>query len=196
MYPYHPVLSVFLCSLKVANYSCSCLTGFAGRHCQTNVDDCFTRPCRNSGVCQDGINTFTCQCAPGYYGQVCENVQPTTAAPWRPTTAHPTTPRPTTSVTTSPPTTSGPSASSSSEPSTATSQEATTKSQPTKSAVGNNGNLSVALMCNTIPLLVVLYSLLSVAFFGYFCCPLSIPDSFKTGSETHCRSNACHRARW
>ncbi|XP_065192169.1 fibropellin-1-like [Sycon ciliatum] len=133
-----PCRNLGVCVDKVANYSCSCLTGFAGRHCQTNVDDCFTRPCRNSGVCQDGINTFTCQCAPGYYGQVCENVQPTTAAPWRPTTAHPTTPRPTTSVTTSPPTTSGPSASSSSEPSTATSQEATTKSQPTKSAVGNN----------------------------------------------------------
>lgn len=52
---------------------CLCPTGFAGLHCETNVDDCAHHPCRNGATCVDGLNTFRCQCVPGYVGPHCED---------------------------------------------------------------------------------------------------------------------------
>ncbi|XP_030844921.1 fibropellin-1-like [Strongylocentrotus purpuratus] len=39
--------------------------------CETNIDDCSTNPCMNSGVCVDEVNSFTCNCAAGYTGDTC-----------------------------------------------------------------------------------------------------------------------------
>ena len=36
-----------------------------------DIDDCLTNPCRNNGVCVDGVNAFTCNCARGYTGDDC-----------------------------------------------------------------------------------------------------------------------------
>ena len=36
---------------KVNNYTCNCLTGYVGRHCETNPDDCASNPCFNGGTC-------------------------------------------------------------------------------------------------------------------------------------------------
>jgi hypothetical protein len=36
------------------------------------ADDCAGNPCKNGGVCKDGVKSFTCTCAAGYSGVTCE----------------------------------------------------------------------------------------------------------------------------
>lgn len=42
-----------------------------GSLCQTNVDDCLTKPCSNGGACHDLINDYSCDCKPGFEGKDC-----------------------------------------------------------------------------------------------------------------------------
>ena len=37
-----------------------------------DVDECASNPCKNGGVCNDGIDAYTCKCIPGYEGKDCE----------------------------------------------------------------------------------------------------------------------------
>ena len=36
------------------------------------ADDCAGNPCKNGGICKDGVKSFTCTCAAGYSGVTCE----------------------------------------------------------------------------------------------------------------------------
>ncbi|KAL1023372.1 hypothetical protein UPYG_G00039960 [Umbra pygmaea] len=54
------------------SFSCSCLSGFTGRRCQIDVDECLSYPCQNGGTCLDQVSRFNCQCPPGFTGTVCE----------------------------------------------------------------------------------------------------------------------------
>ncbi|XP_051928957.1 sushi, nidogen and EGF-like domain-containing protein 1 isoform X1 [Hippocampus zosterae] len=54
------------------SFTCSCLSGYTGRRCQINVDECASLPCQNGGTCIDLVNSFSCQCPPGYTGSLCE----------------------------------------------------------------------------------------------------------------------------
>ena len=49
-------------------------SGFTGRNCQTDIDECSSNPCRNGGVCTDLINSFRCTCPIGFAGERCEKV--------------------------------------------------------------------------------------------------------------------------
>lgn len=51
--------------------TCRCLSGFTGRRCETNVDDCLMRPCANGATCLDAINRFLCVCPAGFTGRFC-----------------------------------------------------------------------------------------------------------------------------
>ncbi|KAK3539009.1 hypothetical protein QTP86_023608 [Hemibagrus guttatus] len=51
---------------------CSCLPGYTGDSCETDIDECHSNPCLNGGTCVDGISTFTCLCLPSYRGSLCE----------------------------------------------------------------------------------------------------------------------------
>jgi cell division septum initiation protein DivIVA len=36
------------------------------------VDDCASKPCKNGGICHDGVDSYTCECANGWTGENCE----------------------------------------------------------------------------------------------------------------------------
>lgn len=52
-------------------YSCECLAGFTGLHCETNINECASNPCANGGICIDLVNGFRCECPRGYYDARC-----------------------------------------------------------------------------------------------------------------------------
>lgn len=37
------------------------------------IDNCAPNPCRNDGVCTDGVNAFSCACLAGFVGPTCEH---------------------------------------------------------------------------------------------------------------------------
>uniref|UniRef100_A0A3Q2ZWD6 Slit homolog 1 protein n=1 Tax=Kryptolebias marmoratus TaxID=37003 RepID=A0A3Q2ZWD6_KRYMA len=55
-------------------YTCSCKSGFTGKHCETPVDACVSNPCTNGGSCLSDEQTegFSCACAYGFHGTFCE----------------------------------------------------------------------------------------------------------------------------
>eukprot|EP00729_Bicosta_minor_P010330 gene10330-3458_t len=54
-------------------YKCvGCAAGYAGKDCQTNVDDCADQSCSNNGRCVDRVNSYTCTCNAGYIGANCQ----------------------------------------------------------------------------------------------------------------------------
>lgn len=46
---------------------CQCQLGFEGKYCEINIDDCVSptglSPCKNGGVCIDGIGRYDCNCS-------------------------------------------------------------------------------------------------------------------------------------
>ncbi|KAM5327344.1 sushi, nidogen and EGF-like domain-containing protein 1 isoform 1-T13 [Glossophaga mutica] len=57
------------------SYTCSCLSGFTGKTCQLDVNECASQPCQNGGTCTHGVNSFSCQCLAGFGGPTCETAQ-------------------------------------------------------------------------------------------------------------------------
>jgi hypothetical protein len=54
-------------------YVCQCAAGYTGTHCETDVDECASSPCRNGATCIGFVGRYFCQCAPLYSGPRCEN---------------------------------------------------------------------------------------------------------------------------
>nr|XP_020143666.1 sushi, nidogen and EGF-like domain-containing protein 1 isoform X2 [Microcebus murinus] len=57
------------------SYTCSCLSGFTGRRCHLDVNECASQPCQNGGTCTHGVNSFSCRCPAGFGGPTCETAQ-------------------------------------------------------------------------------------------------------------------------
>lgn len=54
------------------DFSCKCPTGYGGKNCSENLDDCKSHICQNGGRCVDGLGSYTCYCPRGYSGRFCE----------------------------------------------------------------------------------------------------------------------------
>ena len=38
-------------------------------NCETNIDECASTPCQNSGTCTDYVNYYLCTCVDGFIGK-------------------------------------------------------------------------------------------------------------------------------
>ncbi|XP_066266542.1 uncharacterized protein [Branchiostoma lanceolatum] len=53
-------------------YYCNCPSGFKGRFCETDINECGSNLCQNGGRCTDRVNGYSCVCQPGYTGENCQ----------------------------------------------------------------------------------------------------------------------------
>ncbi|KAM6962533.1 LOW QUALITY PROTEIN: protein crumbs homolog 1 [Aplochiton taeniatus] len=68
----NPCTNRAICRSRGDGYSCFCVPGFQGEHCQLEVNECVSVPCRNGATCVDGVGRYSCVCAPGFTGATCE----------------------------------------------------------------------------------------------------------------------------
>ncbi|TSN12231.1 Sushi, von Willebrand factor type A, EGF and pentraxin domain-containing protein 1 [Bagarius yarrelli] len=60
------------CEEVGVGYVCTCLPGFTGAKCESDINECDSAPCLNGGLCRDRVGGFQCQCKPGFAGSLCE----------------------------------------------------------------------------------------------------------------------------
>ncbi|XP_053622099.1 cubilin homolog [Plodia interpunctella] len=56
-------------------YTCYCLRGFSGAHCDVQAESCAINPCKNGGVCRPDDTMalgFRCECTAQYSGTLCQ----------------------------------------------------------------------------------------------------------------------------
>jgi len=60
------------CQDKGADRICHCNnTGFTGKRCEVDIDECIPKPCQNNATCLNLLNNYNCTCTPGYTGKNC-----------------------------------------------------------------------------------------------------------------------------
>ncbi|XP_052789096.1 protein crumbs-like isoform X2 [Mya arenaria] len=59
------------CHNNPGSYSCSCIEGYIGIHCQ-DVDECLSDPCQNGATCVNEEDAYRCKCMVGFNGPNCE----------------------------------------------------------------------------------------------------------------------------
>lgn len=69
--------SILKCEAPTCQDSKHCIfvSGFTGKNCDSNIDDCPGHECQNGGTCVDGVNTYNCQCNPEFTGLECSFLQ-------------------------------------------------------------------------------------------------------------------------
>ncbi|XP_056280679.1 cadherin EGF LAG seven-pass G-type receptor 1 isoform X1 [Pseudoliparis swirei] len=51
---------------------CRCPLGFTGDYCETEIDLCYSGPCKNNGRCRSREGGYTCECMEDFTGEHCE----------------------------------------------------------------------------------------------------------------------------
>jgi uncharacterized membrane protein len=61
------------CKLSGTSFKCECASGYDGKRCENDINECAASPCEHGGTCTDGIGEYTCACSgTGYFGERCE----------------------------------------------------------------------------------------------------------------------------
>uniref|UniRef100_A0A7N4PQZ0 Cadherin EGF LAG seven-pass G-type receptor 3 n=2 Tax=Sarcophilus harrisii TaxID=9305 RepID=A0A7N4PQZ0_SARHA len=56
----------------IAGLRCRCPAGFTGDYCETEINLCYSNPCRHGGACARREGGYTCICRPHFTGENCE----------------------------------------------------------------------------------------------------------------------------
>uniref|UniRef100_A0A671YRR0 Cadherin EGF LAG seven-pass G-type receptor 1 n=1 Tax=Sparus aurata TaxID=8175 RepID=A0A671YRR0_SPAAU len=51
---------------------CRCPVGFTGDYCETEIDLCYSGPCKNNGQCRSREGGYICECLDDFTGEHCE----------------------------------------------------------------------------------------------------------------------------
>ncbi|CAJ0583605.1 unnamed protein product, partial [Mesorhabditis spiculigera] len=68
------------CIVEQDDFRCECGTGFAGRLCDADINECELTPCKNGGTCINTEGSYECKCTDGLHGPFCEDL-PSQCAP-------------------------------------------------------------------------------------------------------------------
>ncbi|OWF56225.1 Neurogenic locus Notch protein [Mizuhopecten yessoensis] len=60
------------CHNTEGGYNCSCLTGWRGDNCTSDVDECDKHVCKNNATCTNTDGGYKCRCTKGWRGSTCE----------------------------------------------------------------------------------------------------------------------------
>lgn len=60
------------CLDGIGEYTCMCVDGFGGKHCESDINECESSPCLNGATCNDYVNSYTCTCPLGFSGTNCQ----------------------------------------------------------------------------------------------------------------------------
>ena len=70
----HPCANGSTCSTMANQFSCTCLAGFTGQKCETDVNECdIPGQCQHGGTCLNLPGSYQCQCPQGFTGQHCDS---------------------------------------------------------------------------------------------------------------------------
>ena len=55
-------------------HRCICPSGYNGKDCSGDINDCDQHICQNGATCVDGLNKYSCKCVKGYSGKLSEQI--------------------------------------------------------------------------------------------------------------------------
>ena len=61
------------CVDEIADYSCSCASGWEGKFCADRINRCAGQLCNGHGSCTSRATDYVCDCTPGFSGDDCEH---------------------------------------------------------------------------------------------------------------------------
>lgn len=56
---------------EVNEYSCTCASGWTGRNCDVDIDECQLGYCQNNATCNNTLGNYACACLPGFTDHNC-----------------------------------------------------------------------------------------------------------------------------